>query len=197
MVFQYPEYQLFADTVCEDVGFGPKNLGLKQEEIAERVKTAITLVGLDYDDIKNRSPFELSGGQMRRVALAGVIAMNPSILVLDEPTAGLDPTGKKDILNLINSLRTTVKIVVVISHNMDEVAEYCSRVAVLKEGKNLGVFTPSQLFSGDTAEKLGVELPSVTRLARKLRAKGLPINGDVISEAELITSIAKAKGVTL
>ena len=157
MVFQYPEYQLFADTVCEDVGFGPKNLGLQQEEIAERVKTAI----------------------------------------LDEPTAGLDPTGKKDILNLINSLRTTVKIVVVISHNMDEVAEYCSRVAVLKEGKNLGVFTPSQLFSGDTAEKLGVELPSVTRLARKLRAKGLPINGDVISEAELITSIAKAKGVTL
>ena len=197
MVFQYPEYQLFADTVCEDVGFGPKNLGLKQEEIAERVKTAITLVGLDYEDIKNRSPFELSGGQMRRVALAGVIAMNPSILVLDEPTAGLDPTGKKDILNLINSLRTTVKIVVVISHNMDEVAEYCSRVAVLKEGKNLGVFTPSQLFSGDTAEKLGVELPSVTRLARKLRAKGLPINGDVISEAELITSIAKEKGVTL
>lgn len=197
MVFQYPEYQLFADTVAEDVGFGPKNLGLDKTEIEKRVREAVSLVGLDYEEIKNRSPFELSGGQMRRVALAGVIAMRPSILVLDEPTAGLDPRGKKDILNLINDLRATVRIVVVISHNMDEVAAYCNRVAVLKNGKNQGVFTPKQLFGGDTAEKMGIELPSVTRFARLLRSKGMPIADDVIGEEELLSAIASAKGVSL
>ena len=197
MVFQYPEYQLFADTVAEDVGFGPKNLGLDKAEIETRAREAVSLVGLDYEEIKNRSPFELSGGQMRRVALAGVIAMRPSILVLDEPTAGLDPRGKKDVLNLINDLRSTVRIVVVISHNMDEVAAYCNRVAVLKNGKNQGVFTPKQLFGGDTAEKLGIELPSVTRFARLLRSKGMPIADDVIGEEELLSAIASAKGVSL
>ena len=197
MVFQYPEYQLFADTVAEDVGFGPKNLGLDKAEIETRAREAVSLVGLDYEEIKNRSPFELSGGQMRRVALAGVIAMRPSILVLDEPTAGLDPRGKKDVLDLINDLRSTVRIVVVISHNMDEVAAYCNRVAVLKNGKNQGVFTPKQLFGGDTAEKLGIELPSVTRFARLLRSKGMPIADDVIGEEELLSAIASAKGVSL
>ena len=197
MVFQYPEYQLFADTVAEDVGFGPKNLGLDKTEIEKRVREAVSLVGLDYEEIKNRSPFELSGGQMRRVALAGVIAMRPSILVLDEPTAGLDPRGKKDVLDLINDLRSTVRIVVVISHNMDEVAAYCNRVAVLKNGKNQGIFTPKQLFGGDTAEKLGIELPSVTRFARLLRSKGMPIADDVIGEEELLSAIASAKGVSL
>ena len=197
MVFQYPEYQLFADTVAEDVGFGPKNLGLDKTEIEKRVREAVSLVGLDYEEIKNRSPFELSGGQMRRVALAGVIAMRPSILVLDEPTAGLDPRGKKDVLDLINDLRSTVRIVVVISHNMDEVAAYCNRVAVLKNGKNQGVFTPKQLFGGDTAEKMGIELPSVTRFARLLRSKGMPIADDVIGEEELLSAIASAKGVSL
>ena len=197
MVFQYPEYQLFADTVAEDVGFGPKNLGLDKAEIETRAREAVSLVGLNYEEIKNRSPFELSGGQMRRVALAGVIAMRPSILVLDEPTAGLDPRGKKDVLDLINDLRSTVRIVVVISHNMDEVAAYCNRVAVLKNGKNQGVFTPKQLFGGDTAEKLGIELPSVTRFARLLRSKGMPIADDVIGEEELLSAIASAKGVSL
>ena len=197
MVFQYPEYQLFADTVAEDVGFGPKNLGLDKAEIETRAREAVSLVGLNYEEIKNRSPFELSGGQMRRVALAGVIAMRPSILVLDEPTAGLDPRGKKDVLDLINDLRSTVRIVVVISHNMDEVAAYCNRVAVLKNGKNQGVFTPKQLFGGDTAEKMGIELPSVTRFARLLRSKGMPIADDVIGEEELLSAIASAKGVSL
>ena len=197
MVFQYPEYQLFADTVAEDVGFGPKNLGLDKAEIETRAREAVSIVGLNYEEIKNRSPFELSGGQMRRVALAGVIAMRPSILVLDEPTAGLDPRGKKDVLDLINDLRSTVRIVVVISHNMDEVAAYCNRVAVLKNGKNQGVFTPKQLFGGDTAEKMGLELPSVTRFARLLRSKGMPIADDVIGEEELLSAIASAKGVSL
>lgn len=195
MVFQYPEYQLFADTVREDVAFGPKNLGLSQSEINERVEKSVTLVGLNYDEIKDRSPFELSGGQMRRVALAGVIAMNPGVLVLDEPTAGLDPSGKRDILRLINSLRQTVKIVIIISHNMDEVAENCNRVVVLSEGKNKGVFTTKQLFSGDQAEKLGVELPSVTKLARLLASKGMNIDRDIYKESDLIQAIAKAKGV--
>lgn len=195
MVFQYPEYQLFADTVREDVAFGPKNLGLSQSEINERVEKSITLVGLNYEEIKDRSPFELSGGQMRRVALAGVIAMNPGVLVLDEPTAGLDPSGKRDILRLINSLRQTVKIVIIISHNMDEVAENCNRVVVLSEGKNKGVFTTKQLFSGDQAEKLGVELPSVTKLARLLASKGMNIDRDIYKESDLIQAIAKAKGV--
>lgn len=197
MVFQYPEYQLFADTVREDVGFGPKNLGFSESEINESVKKSVGLVGLDYEKIKDRSPFELSGGQMRRVAIAGVIAMKPEILVLDEPTAGLDPAGKTEIMNLIRSLRGDVKTVIIISHNMDEVAQNCNRVAVLRNGTLSGVFTPAELFSGDTAESLGVELPAVTRLARKLKSKGLDVSGDIIKEDELIAAIKKAKGVAL
>lgn len=197
MVFQYPEYQLFADTVREDVGFGPKNLGFSESEINESVKKSVGLVGLDYEKIKDRSPFELSGGQMRRVAIAGVIAMKPEILVLDEPTAGLDPAGKTEIMNLIRSLRGDVKTVIIISHNMDEVAQNCNRVAVLRNGTLSGVFTPAELFSGDTAESLGVELPAVTRLARKLKSKGLNVSGDIIKEDELIAAIKKAKGVAL
>lgn len=197
MVFQYPEYQLFADTVREDVGFGPKNLGFSESEINESVKKSIELVGLDYEKIKNRSPFELSGGQMRRVAIAGVIAMKPEILVLDEPTAGLDPAGKSEIMNLIKSLGGDVKTVVVISHDMDEVAQNCNRVAVLRNGTLSGVFTPAELFSGDTAESMGVELPTVTKLARKLKARGLNVSGDIIKEDELIAAVKKSKGVAL
>ena len=128
MVFQYPEYQLFADTVELDVAFGPKNLGLDEDEIKVRVRNAIEAVGLDFDEIREKSPFELSGGQMRRVAIAGVIAMRPEILVLDEPTAGLDPKGKRDIMELVLSLKKTTKTVIMISHNMDEVAKYCNKI---------------------------------------------------------------------
>ena len=128
MVFQYPEYQLFADTVREDIAFGPKNLGLDDDEIQRRVDKAIKAVGLDKNEISEQSPFELSGGQMRRVAIAGVIAMKPEILILDEPTAGLDPKGKKDVMDLIVSLKKEMKAVVMISHNMDEVAQYCNKV---------------------------------------------------------------------
>lgn len=197
MVFQYPEYQLFADTVKDDVAFGPKNLGISAAETDKRVRSSIELVGLDYEKIKNRSPFELSGGQMRRVAIAGVIAMKPEILVLDEPTAGLDPEGKKEIMRLIKSLKGDVKTVIIISHNMDEVAENCNKVAVLAGGELLGVYTPAELFSGDTAARLGVELPSVTKFARRLKERGLAVSGDIISESELIAQIAKAKGVVL
>ena len=137
MVFQYPEYQLFADTVLEDVMFGPINFGQDKDAARENAERAIRLVGLDFEEIKDRSPIEISGGQKRRVAIAGVIAYNPSILILDEPTAGLDPIGKREMLELISSLLKSgaVKTVVMVSHNMDEIAEFTQRVLVMKEGR--------------------------------------------------------------
>jgi energy-coupling factor transport system ATP-binding protein len=191
MVFQYPEYQLFADTVELDVAFGPKNLGLEEDEIKIRVKEAIQAVGLNFDEIKDKSPFELSGGQMRRVAIAGVIAMRPEILVLDEPTAGLDPKGKRDIMELIISLKKTTKTVIMISHNMDEVAKYCNKVALLKDGKLVGVYTPAQLFADDTIEQYGLKLPSTVALARRLKNAGLIENDCVFTEEELVEQIRK------
>lgn len=194
MVFQYPEYQLFAETVQLDVAFGPKNLGLDEEEINVRVKDAIEAVGLDFEQIKDKSPFELSGGQMRRVAIAGVIAMRPEILVLDEPTAGLDPKGKRDIMELVLSLKNTlktVKTVIMISHNMDEVAKYCNKVALLKDGELVGVYTPAQLFEDDTVEKCGLKLPTTVRLARVLKARGLIENDCLLTEEEIVAEIAK------
>lgn len=193
MVFQYPEHQLFDDTVEKDVMFGPKNLGLSADEQAERAKEAIELVGLDYGEIKERSPFELSGGQKRRVALAGVLAMRPEILVLDEPTAGLDPVGKRDIMDLVSSVRSICPTVVMISHNMDEIAEYCNKIAVLSHGRVKGVFTPRELFG---SEKLlvecGVELPLVTELAARLCAAGFDIDGSITEESELVAAILRA-----
>ena len=191
MVFQYPEYQLFADTVSEDVAFGPKNLGIEEDEIDKRVKDAIVSVGLDYEEIKDKSPFELSGGQMRRVAIAGVLAMRPEILVLDEPTAGLDPKGKKDIMELIRSLQKTTKIVIMISHNMDEVAKYCNKIALLSNGELVGVYTPKQLFVDDTITKYGLTLPSTVALARKLKNVGIIQNDCILTEEELVEEIAK------
>lgn len=191
MVFQYPEYQLFDETVEKDVAFGPKNIGLSDEEIAERVKNAITMVGLDYESIRSRSPFELSGGQMRRVAIAGVIAMNPDVLILDEPTAGLDPRGKKEIMELIKRIKQSCSIVIMISHNMDEVAAYCNRIAVLGKGELLGVYEPKELFSQqELLQSLGIEMPSVTRLALELNARGFKVDPSITDENALIEAIA-------
>ena len=195
MVFQYPEHQLFDDTVFKDVMFGPKNLGLPQDEQKERAKQAIRLVGLDFDAIAERSPFELSGGQKRRVALAGVLAMRPEILVLDEPTAGLDPAGKRDIMQLILRAKETCPTVVMISHNMDEIAAYCNRIAVLERGRVAGVFSPRELFG---SEKLlgecGVELPLVTEMAVGLNDVGIDIDRSIISEDELVSAVLKEGG---
>ena len=136
LVFQYPEYQLFADTVYKDVAFGPVNMKLPEEEVGERVKEALRLVGLDPEIFGEKSPFELSGGEKRRVALAGIIAMRPRVLVLDEPTAGLDPRGKKEILKLVSELKKqTVSTVIMINHDMNEVAEYATKVAVMNDGR--------------------------------------------------------------
>ncbi len=195
IVFQYPESQLFADTVALDVGFGPKNLKLDPKEIDARVRDSIGAVGLDYDEIAGKSPFELSGGQMRRVAIAGVLAMKPEILVLDEPTAGLDPQGKKDIMELVSSLRSSLKAVIMISHNMDEVAKYCNKVALMDEGRLVGVFTPRQLFRDDTVERYGLLLPSAVSLAHKLKAAGVINDADILGEDELVAKILEAKNI--
>ena len=137
MVFQYPEYQLFADTVEKDVAFGPKNMKLEKEEIDRRVRRAIEVVGLDYDAFANRSPFDLSGGEKRRVAIAGVIAMEPKILVLDEPVAGLDPQGREEILALVKKLQKEISpTIIMVSHNMDDIAVIADRNVELKDGKN-------------------------------------------------------------
>lgn len=195
MVFQYPEHQLFDDTVEKDVMFGPKNLKLSKEEQKERAKEAIELVGLDYASIAERSPFELSGGQKRRVALAGVIAMRPRILVLDEPTAGLDPKGKIAIMELIKNIKSVCPTVVMISHNMDEIAAYCNKIAVLDHGRALGVFTPRELFgSREIMEKSGVRLPIVTEIAAMLYERGADVDPAVLTEDELVSAVLKAAG---
>ncbi len=196
MVFQYPEYQLFADTVADDVAFGPKNLGLSAEETDERVRAAIRLVGLDYSEIADRSPFELSGGQKRRAAIAGVLAMRPELLILDEPTAGLDPEGKRELLALFRDVqRTTCPTIVMVSHNMDEVAECCNKVAVLGEGHILGVFAPEQLFSErELIRSLGLELPAAVELSYYLSEHGVSVRPDCLTERELIDALAAVYG---
>lgn len=195
MVFQYPEHQLFDDTVEKDVRFGPKNLGLSADEQAERAKQAIELVGLNYDEIASRSPFELSGGQKRRVALAGVLAMRPEVLVLDEPTAGLDPVGKREIMELVLRVKESCPTVVMISHNMDEIANYCNKIAVLGHGKLLGVFDPHALFGTEqTLAEGSVRLPLVTEIASKLAAAGVDIDPAILNEDELVQAILKAAG---
>jgi len=188
MVFQYPESQLFDTTVAKDVGFGPSNLKLDPMEIEKRVKEAIGLVGLDYESIKDRSPFEISGGQMRRVALAGVLAMKPKILILDEPTAGLDPQGKKQILSLINALKKDISIIIMISHNMDEIFENCNRIALMSASKLIADFSPSKLKDyADLIEQNGLAVPSVFRLTKQLNQKGYDLSaGD---EAGLVKQI--------
>lgn len=192
MVFQYPEHQLFDDTVEKDVMFGPKNLKLPVEEQKARAKEAIELVGLDYAEFAQRSPFELSGGQKRRVALAGVLAMRPEILVLDEPTAGLDPVGKRDIMNLVMRVKQSCPTVVMISHNMDEIAEYCNKIAVLNRGRVEGVFSPRELFGSKALlEKCGVELPLVTEIAVELCRAGVNVNEAILTENELVDELLK------
>lgn len=196
MVFQYPEYQLFAESVEADVAFGPKNIGIKGDELKVRVKDAIEMVGLSYDEVKDRSPFDLSGGQKRRVALAGVLAMHPKILVLDEPTAGLDPRGKKEILDLIVTIKNTQCLtVIMISHNMDEVAKYCDKIAVMADGKLALTATPAELFGNrEKLDALHVEMPNVTAIAGNLADGGLAVNRAVLTEEELVEEILRAKG---
>lgn len=191
MVFQYPEYQLFADTVEKDIAFGPKNLKLGAEEITKRVKLAMEAVGLDYEKYKNRSPFDLSGGQKRRVAIAGVLAMMPKVLILDEPTAGLDPLGKKQILNLITKLKQTITpTIIVISHDVNEITQYCTRMVVFNNSQLAFDLPINQLFTHkEELEKMGLEIPLAVKIAQNLRQNGIDLQGEIITPDDLINSI--------
>ena len=199
LVFQYPEYQLFEETVAKDVAFGPRNLGLSDEEIGERVKEAIELVGLDYDEIKDRSPFELSGGQKRRVAVAGVIAMRPEVLILDEPTAGLDPKAHRDMLAMIEEVhRRTGNITILVSHNMADIARLSDQILVIDSGHLVVSGTPKEVFSRtEELERVGLDLPPITILTENLRKRGMDIEKTILSvdeAAEQNASYLKARG---
>ena len=194
LVFQYPEYQLFEETVYKDIAFGPQNLGLSTEEIDVRIREALSLVGLDFDEMSERSPFELSGGQKRRVAIAGVIAMKPEVLILDEPTAGLDPKTHKDILHMIKEIhKTTGNIVILVSHNMTDIAENCDKVLVLEKGKTLLYGTPEEVFL--QKEKLalsGLDIPPVMDFMHTLKERGLDVNKVIFNVDEAAGEIVRA-----
>lgn len=195
MVFQYPEYQLFADTVEKDVAFGPKNMKLEKEEIDKRVKRAMEVVGLDYDTFAGRSPFDLSGGEKRRAAIAGVIAMEPKILILDEPVAGLDPVGREDILALVKKLQKEVSpTVIMVSHSMDDVAVVADRIIALKDGKVVLDGTPKQVFSQrQLIADIGLDVPCATRLAGEFISRGIRVANDVVSMDELCRELVAIK----
>ncbi len=190
LVFQYPEYQIFETTVLKDICFGPKNQGLSAEEAEGRARAAMRMVGLD-EHYEGKSPFELSGGQKRRVAIAGILAMNPEVLVLDEPTAGLDPKGRDDILGVLKQLHRESGItVVLVSHSMEDVADYASRIIVLDKGKVLYDDIPARVFSHvEELESIGLAAPQVTYVMRALRGKGWDVSQDVTTQAEAADEI--------
>ena len=199
LVFQYAEYQLFEETIEKDIAFGPKNLGLSEEEISKRVKKSIEMVGLNYEVYKNKSPFDLSGGQKRRVAIAGVIAMEPKTLILDEPTAGLDPKGRDDVLRQIQRLHKEYGMtIILVSHSMEDVAKIALKVVVMNEGKVVLQGTPKEIFKEvETLEKIGLGVPQVTYLMQALKAKGFKVseNAYTIEQAriEILKALAENK----
>ena len=190
LVFQYPEYQIFETTVLKDICFGPKNQGFSTEEAEGRARAAMRMVGLD-EHYEDKSPFELSGGQKRRVAIAGILAMNPEVLVLDEPTAGLDPKGRDDILGVLKQLHREHGItVVLVSHSMEDVADYASRIIVLDKGKVLYDDIPARVFSHvEELESIGLAAPQVTYVMRALRGKGWDVSQNVTTQEEAADEI--------
>ena len=194
VVFQYPENQLFATTVAEDVAFGPRNLGLAEDEIDARVDESLRAVGLDPEAIKAKSPFELSGGQKRRVAFAGVLAMRPRVLVLDEPAAGLDPAARESFLSMVSRLHDEGLTVVMVSHNMDDLAKLASRVAIMNEGKLVVEGAPDEVFSrADELEAIGLSTTSAERVARLLRERGIPVDArGLATEGDIVRSVVAA-----
>ncbi len=192
LVFQYPEYQLFEETVAKDIAFGPKNQGLSEEEIDRRVRKAMAYVHLDYDKYAERSPFELSGGQMRRVAIAGVLAMEPHYLILDEPAAGLDPKGRDRILGMVQELHQEGVTVVMVSHSMDDCARLASRMIVMSKGTVVASDTPRALFA-DAAmmASVGLGVPEAARLCSLLREKGVDLPHDLYTQEELHAHILR------
>ena len=195
LVFQYPEYQLFEETVYKDIAFGPKNMGLDEEDIDRRVRDAAAFVGLT-EAMLDKSPFELSGGQKRRVAIAGVIAMEPKVLVLDEPTAGLDPRGRDDILARIQDYhRAKNASVVLVSHSMEEIARNVDRIVVLSDSHVFMEGTPRQVFArADELEQVGLDIPQVTKVALALRRRGLPVDTAVYTVETLRDALLRKEG---
>lgn len=191
LVFQYPEHQLFEVDVLSDVCFGPKNQGLSVDEAKERAKEALHLVGLD-ESYYEKSPFELSGGQKRRVAIAGVLAMKPQVLVLDEPTAGLDPKGRDEILDRVAELREDTKMtVVLVSHSMEDVAKYVSRLMVMNAGQKVFDGTPKEVFKHyKELEKIGLSAPQITYIVQRLKSEGVPIDDEITTVPEAARAIA-------
>ena len=196
LVFQYPEYQLFEETVRKDIAFGPNNLGLDAADVEARVREAAQIVGLS-EDLLDRSPFDLSGGQKRRVAIAGVLAMRPNVLVLDEPAAGLDPRGRREMLALVRDYHARGGVtVIMVSHSMDDVARMCSRIIVMNHGKVAFDAPPAQVFAhGDELAAIGLGIPACAQLANRLREKGFEIPSGMFEMEELAGAIAACLGV--
>lgn len=196
LVFQYPEYQLFEETVAKDVAFGPKNMGLSQQEIDRRVHEAIERVGLNYEDIAQRSPFELSGGQMRRVAIAGVLAMEPGTLILDEPTAGLDPAGRRSILAMVRRLHAEGGLtVVMVSHSMDDISTLATRLIVMSRGEVVLTGTPREVFMHrELMQSIGLGVPQAAELAARLRQQGYDLPEGLYTLDEVRTAILRLAG---
>lgn len=196
LVFQYPEYQLFEESVIKDIAFGPKNMGLSAEETDERVRFAMNQVGISYEDIGERSPFELSGGQMRRVAIAGVLAMRPKVLILDEPTAGLDPAGRRSILSMIRDLHAAGDLtVVMVSHSMDDIASLATRLIVMSKGELVMSGTPREIFKQqETLRSIGLGVPQAAELNHALLAEGYDLPDDLYTLSEVRDAILRLAG---
>ncbi|MCI6378662.1 MAG: energy-coupling factor transporter ATPase [Clostridiales bacterium] len=196
LVFQYPEYQLFEETVAKDIAFGPKNMGLPDEEIDRRVRGAMQRVGLDYETTAERSPFELSGGQMRRVAIAGVLAMQPKVLILDEPTAGLDPAGRRSILAMIRELHAAGGLtVVMVSHSMDDISTLATRLVVMSHGKLVMSGAPREVFTQqDTLRSIGLGVPQAAELTHALIAEGFSLPDDLYTLSQVRDAILRLAG---
>lgn len=195
VVFQYPEYQLFEETVYKDIAFGPKNLGIDNEEIDKRVREAARMTNIS-EDLFDKSPFELSGGQKRRVAIAGILSMKPKMLILDEPAAGLDPGGREEILGEIKALHTDYGItVVLVSHSMEDVAEICEKIIVMSDGKVLKYSHMDEVF-GNSAElkENGLSVPEITEIMMKLKEAGLPVRDDIFRIDDAISELLTLKG---
>lgn len=192
--FQYPEYQLFETTVLEDVCFGPKNQKLSKEEVLTRGKEALSLVGMT-EEVYDKSPFQLSGGQKRRVAIAGILAMNPEYIILDEPAAGLDPKGRNDILKLLKNLHQKKEMgIVLVSHSMEDLANYVNRIIVMNHGEKVFDDIPSKVFSHvEELEKMGLSAPQLTYLLHQLKEKGFDISTDILDYKEAIVQIVRAR----
>lgn len=199
LVFQYPEYQLFEETIAKDVAFGPAQQGLSEQEITSRVQEAMSIVGLDYESFKDRSPFELSGGQRRRAAIAGILAMDPKYLILDEPTAGLDPKGREDVLGQILALHQRKGIaVILVSHSMEDIAKLVDRIVVMHQGKITLNGTPSEVFKhADELRAIGLGVPQVTEMTDVLKSRGIDLGEGVYTVEEARCRILKVlKGGT-